>query len=72
MQLHIQYLTDSTGAKTAVQIPFKEWKVLADDYKHLQQCDTVKTKFADAFNEISDIEKGKKKAETLKEFLHEC
>ena len=71
MQLHIQYLTNATGAKTAVQIPFKEWEVLAGDYKHLQQCDSLKTKFADAFNEIGDIEKGRKESVSLKEFLHE-
>ena len=71
MQLHLQYLTDSAGAKTAVQIPFREWEVLAGDYRHLQQCNTIKTAFADAFNEIGEIEKGKKKSVSLKEFLHE-
>ena len=72
MQLHLQYVTNSAGAKTAVQIPFKEWKRLADDYRHLQQCDNLKTTFADAFKEISEIEKGNKKATTLQEFVHEC
>ena len=72
MQLHLQYLTDSAGAKTAVQIPFKEWELLAGDYRHLQQCDSVKAKFADAFNEISEIENKNKTAVTLKDFLHEC
>ena len=71
MQLHIQYLTNATGAKTAVQIPFKEWEVLAAEYKHLQQYDSMKTKFADAFNEIDEIENGNKKFVSLKEFLHE-
>ncbi len=72
MQLHIQYLTNSVGTKTAVQIPFKEWEMLADDYKHLRQCSNLKAEFIDAFNEISEIEKGNKQATTLQEFLHEC
>lgn len=72
MQLHLQYLTDSAGAKTAVLIPFKEWEMLTDDYKHLQQCDNLKTELTDAFSEIAEIEKGNKKAITLQEFLHEC
>lgn len=72
MQLHLQYLTNSAGAKTAVQIPFKEWEILADDYRHLQQCDKLKIAFSNAFNDISEIEKGEKQSITLSEFLHEC
>lgn len=71
MQLHIQYLTNDAGVKTAVQIPFKEWKLLADDYIHLQQCDSMKAKFADAFKEIGEMGKGRKKKVSLKEFLNE-
>jgi len=72
MQIHLQYLTDSAGAKTAVQIPFKEWKMLADDYKHLQEYGSVKTQLTDAFKDVSAIEEGKKTAVTLKEFLHDA
>lgn len=72
MQIHLQYLTDPAGAKTAVQIPFKEWKTLADDYKHLQEYGSVKTHLTDAFNDVSEIEKGGKTAVTLKEFLHDA
>ena len=32
MNLHIQYLTDDKGAKTAVQIPFREWTKFIEDY----------------------------------------
>ncbi len=72
MQLHIQYLTNAAGATTAVQIPFQEWKKLTDDYKHLQQCEQVKTDLDNAFSEIFEIEKGRKKTLSLKGFLNEC
>ncbi len=37
MTLHLQYLTDEQGCKTAVQIPFEEWLQFIEEYHHLQQ-----------------------------------
>ncbi|MCF6175542.1 MAG: hypothetical protein L3J71_07230 [Victivallaceae bacterium] len=71
MQLHIQYLTNSTGATTAVQIPFKEWTKLTNDYTQLQQYSKMKTSLSAAFNEMAEIEKSHKNAVTLQEFLNE-
>lgn len=72
MNLHIQYLTDETGGKTAVLIPLQEWQQLLAEYNHLKQCATLKKGISDAFQEIREIESGKKPFVTLEEFLQEC
>ncbi len=71
MQLHVQYLTDDSGAKTAVQIPFSEWRKFVADYNHLRQCKKLKASLETAFREVDDIRKGKVKPVTLDEFLNE-
>ena len=72
MELHIQYLTDDHGCKTAVQIPLDEWRELAADYRHLRQCDTMKKNLDRAFQEVEKLHRRKGKKTTLNEFLHEC
>jgi len=72
MDLHIQYLTDENGAKTAVQIPYKEWLDFYDRYRHLRQYSKLKKDFSDAFEEIKQNETGSTKKITLEEFLNEC
>ena len=42
MKLHIQYLTDEKGGKTAVQIPFQEWLQLIEEYNHSKQYTILK------------------------------
>jgi len=72
MDLHIQYLTDKNGAKTAVQIPYNEWLEFYDRYRHLRQYSKLKKDLTDAFNEIENIQIGNSKKITLEEFLNEC
>jgi len=72
MDLHIQYLTDKNGAKTAVQIPYHEWIEFYARYKHLRQYSKLKKGIEDAFEEIEHIETGTIKKITLEEFLDEC
>ena len=71
MDLHIQYLTDENGAKTAVQIPYKEWLEFYDRYRHLRQYSKLKKDLRDAFDEIKNIETGSIKKITLEEFLND-
>ena len=72
MQMNINYLTDSKGNKVAVQIPFKEWSRLIDNYNRLNQYHRLKSNLKKSFREIEEIERGKKTASTLSEFLNEC
>ena len=48
MQLHVQYLTDNTGAKTAVQIPFSEWMSFMSEHQHLREYSCLKKQLTTA------------------------
>lgn len=65
MEMNINYLTDDSGNKVAVQIPFREWSELMADYKRLNQYYILKRKLNKSFREIEKIEKGDKKPVSL-------
>lgn len=71
MQLHLQYLTDNAGAKTAVQIPFSEWKYVMSKYQHLREYSTLKKQLTTATAEVRKMEMSKVKPKSLDEFLDE-
>lgn len=71
MQLHIQYLTDDSGSRTAVQIPFKEWQTLSEDYRHLKECFGLQDRLGKALRQTERIRKGKLKSQTLNGMLNE-
>jgi hypothetical protein len=71
MQMNINYLTDNSGNKVAVQIPLNEWSELIEDYNRLRQYYDLKEILTESFHEIEEIEKGKKSAPSLSEFLDE-
>jgi hypothetical protein len=69
--MNINYLTDNSGNKVAVQIPLNEWSELIEDYNRLRQYYDLKEILTESFHEIEEIEKGKKLAPSLSEFLDE-
>jgi hypothetical protein len=71
MDMHIQYITDTSGARTAVQIPFKEWKTHLAEYRHLKQYSALKKQLSEAMADVRRMEKSKAKPKTLDEFLDE-
>jgi hypothetical protein len=71
MQMNINYLTDNSGNKVAVQIPLNEWSELIEDYNRLRQYYDLKEILTESFREIQEIEKGEKSAPSLSEFLNE-
>jgi hypothetical protein len=72
MNLHIQYLTNEHGMKTAVQIPFEEWEEFFKEHTYLKQYATLKKGLQNAFEEVQKIESGQQQPMTLSEFLNEC
>lgn len=68
---NVQYLTNEQGIKTAVQIPFKEWNKLLNDYSKLKQLVELKNEIKHGFLDLINVEKGKSKEITLSEFLDE-
>ena len=71
MTFNLQYLSDSLGRHTAVQIPYRDWKAIE---KTLEQAE-FKTKLAkelrEAFTEVQKIESGKVKPKKAEDFLRE-
>jgi len=72
MNLNIQYLTDDSGTKTAVQIPYHEWLEFYARYRHLRQYAKLKKGLMDAFKEIENSESRGSKKISFAEFLNEC
>lgn len=72
MNLHIQYLTNEQGVKTAVQIPLEEWLQFYKEYTSLKQYAAFKQGLREAFQEVREIECGEKTGLTLEEFLNAC
>jgi len=65
--MHIQYVTNEKGKKTAVQLPLKEWNELRKSIKKLEVFDDLKQ----AFVEMDAHSKGKLKTLTTKQLLAE-
>ncbi len=69
--IKIQYLTNEHGEKTAVQIPYKEWIKLLQDYTRLKHLAPLKKEITDGLLDLIAIEQEKSKEITLSEFLNE-
>ena len=65
MAMHIQYVTDEKGKKTAVQLSLKQWNDLQKSMKKMELFDDLKQ----AFKEMEAMRKGKLKSPTTKELL---
>ena len=63
--MHVQYVTNEKGKKTAVQITLKEWQELQKGIKKLELLDELKQAFA----EMDQHSKGKLKTPTTKQLL---
>jgi len=63
--MHIQYVTDEKGKKTAVQLSLKQWNDLQKSMKKMELFDDLKQ----AFKEMEAMRKGKLKSPTTKELL---
>ena len=71
MKIALQYLSDSNGETTAVQISFLEWQRIIAKIKKLEQSLKIKSDLKEAFEQVDSLRKSKKKKQTLNEFLNE-
>ena len=53
----IQYLTDKEGRRTAVQIPYEEWKQLIEENRRLKQVLKVGADLQEAFQQVESFQK---------------
>lgn len=72
--MNIQYITDTRGQKSAVQLPLKDWEQIQKDLDELKRLRNKKlflTELAEAVEEMKQIGDGKKRARNAEEFLNE-
>jgi hypothetical protein len=72
--MNLQYITDIKGRKTAVQLGVKDWERIQKDLEELNKFRDKKVFFdglKEAFDEVKEIEAGRKKGTTLNELLNE-
>ena len=63
--MHLRYVTDERGKKTAVQIPLRDWDVLQPGLKKLELLGELEQ----AFSEMHDHQIGKLATITTEELL---
>jgi hypothetical protein len=71
MKTALQYVSDSKGKTTSVQVPLSEWENLLAKLKKYEQSLQIKSSLTEAFKEVAAFNKSKTKKQTLKEFLNE-
>jgi len=71
MKIALNYISNSKGETTAVQMPLNEWKKILGKLEKYEQLIKIKSDLRDAFEEVEDLRKSKKVKPTLKDFLNE-
>jgi hypothetical protein len=67
MTMNVQFVTNSKGKVTAIQLPLKEWKEVEQKLQAFNISESVKT----GYQEMQQIENGQLKAKSLDQFLNE-
>ena len=71
MEADVKYLTDKKGKRTAVQVPYEDWKHLTQENEKLKQLLKVRSDLQEAFQEVEDYKNGKVQLKTLDQLLDE-
>ena len=69
MTFHTQQIQTDKGV--LIGLPVSEWEKLMKRYRYLEQRMSFEKRITNSLKEIKEIEAGRKKAMTLKEFLDE-
>jgi len=72
--MNLQYITDTKGHKSAVQLPLKDWEQIQKDLEELNRLRNKKlfmTELAEAVEEMKLIKDGKIEARNADDFLNE-
>jgi hypothetical protein len=72
--MNLQYITDTKGHKSAVQLPMKDWEQIQKDLEELDRLRNKKffmTELAEAVEEMKLVKAGKKQARNAEDFLNE-
>lgn len=72
--MNLQYITDTKGHKSAVQLPLKDWEQIQKDLGELERLRDKKlflTELTEAVEEMKQIKEGKKQARNAEDFINE-
>lgn len=72
--MNLQYITDSKGQKSGVQLPIKDWEKIQKDLKELDRLRNKKlflSELAEAVAEMKLIKEGKLQARDARELIDE-
>ena len=69
MTFHTQQIQTDQGV--LIGLPVSEWEKLMKRYRYLEQRMSFEKRIKNSLKEIEEIQAGRKKAMTLKEFLDE-
>jgi hypothetical protein len=71
---NLQYITDTKGHKSAVQVPISYWEQILKDLEELKRLRNKKifmAELAEAVEELKLIMDGKKQARNAEDFINE-
>jgi hypothetical protein len=71
MKISLQYLRNSDGELTAVQLPLSEWEKIVAKLKKLEQSLKIKTEIKEAIGEVETLRKSIDKQQSLNGFLND-
>ena len=71
MKFDIQYVSDSEGNTQSVQLPLTDWEKLLTKLNKYEQTLKIKSDLKEAFAEVAQLRKSKRKKQKLKDFLNE-
>ncbi len=72
--MNIQYITDTRGQKSAVQLPMEDWNQIQKDLEELERLRNKKlflTELAEAVEEMKLVKEGKIQARNAEDLLNE-
>jgi len=72
--MNLQYITNSKGQKSGVQLPIKDWEKIQKDLKELDRLRNKKlflSELAEAVAEVKLVKEGKIKARDARELIDE-
>ncbi len=71
MHVSVTYLTDDKGRRKAVQIPYAQWQALQKELETVRQEALMRASLVEAFQDIADMEAGRKPKIKIEDFLDE-
>ncbi|MDP3643914.1 MAG: hypothetical protein Q8S54_12080 [Bacteroidota bacterium] len=72
--MELQYITNTKGHKSAVQLPINDWLLIQKELKELEKLRDKKAFFADLIESVQEVKlakQGKIKLQSAKDFLNE-